>query len=142
MNIKIKKFSTDEQKLYQQVANIRIKVFVEEQCVSRELEFDEFEKESVHYLLLYDTLPVATARWRRTTEGVKLERFAVLASHRHTGLGYLILKEILADVMLFGTRIYLHAQVDAAPFYEKHGFTRVGERFVEADIEHYKMVYR
>ena len=47
----------------------------------------------------------------------------------------------MADVLAFGVEIYLNAQVEAVPFYEKYNFTKVGEMFMEADIEHYKMIY-
>ena len=37
--------------------------------------------------------------------------------------------------------IYLHAQLQAIPLYEKHGFVKVGEMFEEATIKHYKMIF-
>ena len=36
--------------------------------------------------------------------------------------------------------MYLHAQLKAIPFYERQGFKKVGDLFVECEIEHYKMI--
>ncbi len=122
------------------IFRIRNEVFVHEQQVSREEEFDEFEDTSVHYLGTVDDTPAGTARWRITPQGIKLERFAVLGSMRNTGIGSMILKKVLADVQTIGLPIYLNAQIKAIPFYERQGFKKVGELFVEANIDHFKMV--
>lgn len=120
---------------------IRKKVFVEEQNVAEEDEFDEFEKSSIHYLLFDDSTPVATARWRFTHKGIKLERFAVLKEHRHSGFGQQILSSILDEVTQKNQLIYLHAQISALEFYKKNGFEIQGEQFTECNIEHYLMTY-
>lgn len=123
---------------------IRRKVFVEEQHVSAEEEYDEFETSSTHFLAFSEGIPCGTARWRRTSNGVKLERFAVLATFRGKGVGKALVKAVLDDV--FGQqpepieRIYLHAQVTAMPLYVGFGFVAVGPMFEEAGIQHYKMV--
>ena len=49
--------------------SIRQKVFVEEQKVDRDEEYDEFEPSSIHYLVYVDEKPVGTARWRITKDG-------------------------------------------------------------------------
>ena len=82
---------------------------------------------------------MATARWRETSVGIKLERFATLKSHRNNGLGAVMLEDILDDIIPLGKEIYLHSQLKAIPFYERQGFTIEGEMFVEAEIEHYTM---
>ena len=64
------------------VYTIREKVFVEEQNVSKEEEYDEFELASTHLLASIDKKPVGTCRIRKTKSGVKLERFAVLKNYR------------------------------------------------------------
>ena len=118
---------------------IRREVFVEEQDVDPALEYDEYEDAARHYLLYVDGVPAATARWRETEKGIKLERFATLLSHRNQGLGAQILQKVLDDVIPTGKKIYLHSQLKAIPFYSRHGFKKVGEQFTEADIEHIKM---
>ncbi len=118
---------------------IRTQVFVEEQQVSREEEFDEFEPTSIHLLGFLDEKPAGTARWRITEKGIKLERFAVLPDMRQHGIASALVKEVLRQVLPCGVLIYLNSQVSAVGLYEKHGFVKVGNRFTEANIEHYRM---
>jgi predicted GNAT family N-acyltransferase len=126
------------------VFKIRQKVFVEEQQVPEEEEYDEFEDTSSHYLALSNGIPAGVARWRETEKGVKLERFAVLEEFRNQEVGSNILKQVLQDVETThkGKQIYLHAQLKAIPFYERHGFEKVGDMFSECDILHYKMIFK
>ena len=119
---------------------IRKTVFVEEQGVDAALEYDH-EEEARHYLLFLGEKPIATARWRETEKGIKLERFAVLPQFRNRGIGDVILKEVLKDVSLSGKMIYLHSQIRAVTFYQRNGFYKVGEQFTEAGIEHVFMKY-
>lgn len=123
---------------------IRREVFVEEQRVSAEEEYDEFEDISTHFLARADGKPCGTARWRRTSNGVKLERFAVLKIFRGMGVGKALVKAVLDDVFSQQPepieRIYLHAQVTAIPLYSGFGFVSIGPMFEEAGIQHYKMV--
>lgn len=117
---------------------IRKAVFIEEQAVDAELEY-EFEDESIHFLATQNQQPVGTARWRKTEKGIKLERFAVLKSHRNLGVGSALLKAILADVPP-NAKLYLHAQLQAVPFYQKAGFKTDGAPFEEAGITHFLML--
>ncbi|QNF34267.1 GNAT family N-acetyltransferase [Adhaeribacter swui] len=123
---------------------IREKVFVEEQGVPKEAEYDLHDKTAHHYLATFNGQPVGAARWRQTDKGIKLERFAVLANYRNQQVGSALLRVILNDVKLAHPecQIYLHAQLAAVPFYKRHGFTKVGELFTECAIDHYQMVYR
>lgn len=124
-----------------QIFEIRKEVFVLEQKVSREEEFDEYEKSSLHYLGLLNNVPVGTARWRITANGIKLERFAVLKEFRNKGVAAAILAKVLADTISSGQRIYLNAQLSAVKFYQKYGFEKEGEIFSEANIDHYLMFF-
>ena len=63
----------------------------------------------------------------------------MLAPFRHRGVGAKILQEILRDISPLGKLIYLHAQLRAVPFYERHGFCTVGESFTEAGLAHFEM---
>src|SRR5688572_2227508 len=92
---------------------IRAEVFVNEQKVDREEEFDVFEESSLHYLGKWQGQPAGTARWRITPKGIKLERFAVLIPLRNKGIAAAVLKKILQDVTLLEKKIYLHAQITA-----------------------------
>lgn len=139
-NPKVNSFKTDEKVLFEKARVIRDKVFVQEQNVAEEEEFDEFEDESLHYLLYVDNKAIGTARWRHIGNKVKLERFAVLKEYRGKGYGDFLVKTVLIDALKEGKTIYLHAQLKAIPLYERSGFKKVGDLFMECDIEHYKMV--
>jgi predicted GNAT family N-acyltransferase len=135
---KIKKFSYGQKDLLEQAFAIRRKVFVEEQKVSEEEEF-EFEDACDHFLIFSKGKPVGTARLRITDKGVKLERFAFLKEARGKGLGHDLLRYMITDARKFGKPIYLHAQATVVDFYKKQGFVITGPKFMEAGIEHYPM---
>jgi len=128
---------------------IRRDVFVEEQNVPSAEEYDEFETISRHFLATFPNkkgqlTPCGTARWRRTSKGIKLERFAVRKAFRGKGVGKALVKAVLDDVFSLQPEpiesIYLHAQVTAMPLYESFGFKAVGPMFDECTIQHCKMV--
>ena len=130
--------SEDAKKLFE----IRTTVFVMEQNVDHDLEYDEHEKESHHYLASFGNNACGTARWRITDSGIKLERFAVLAPYRSKDVGLALLNAVLDDVIPLDQKIYLHAQMPAHGFYLKNGFVEEGDHFWEANIEHVEMVYK
>ena len=123
---------------------IRRTVFVEEQRVDEREEYDEYETISHHFLAWSEGVPCGTARWRRTSYGVKMERFAVLAPYRGRGVGKALVRAVLNDVFQQQPEpiesIYLHAQLSAMPLYTSFGFVAIGAQFEEAGIQHYKMV--
>lgn len=137
--IKIKKFTYNNKELMTLSHSIRQQVFVFEQKCPAKLEW-EYEEESTHFLIIDNHKAVATARHRKTKNGYKLERFAVLKEERGKGYGHRVLKSILKDLDNFNGLIYMHAQCDVVPFYEKLNFHKTGNKFEEAGILHYKMV--
>ena len=139
--IEIKKFLFEDKELMQIAHNIRHEVFVIGQNCPEDIEW-EFEEESTHFLIYDNKEAVATARHRKTKNGYKLERFAVLESERGKGYGNMVLKAILSDLDNFKGLIYMHAQIQVLPFYEKVGFIKEGTLFEEAGIMHYKMIYK
>ena len=138
--IENKRFTIEDKVLAEQAFFIRRTVFVDEQGVDQNLEYDN-EEQSNHYLLVLTGKPIATARWRETEKGIKLERFAVLPEFRNRGFGEIILDAVLKDVKPLGKLIYLHSQARAVPFYERNGFVKEGEMFVGAGIEHFYMKF-
>ncbi|MEO1054525.1 MAG: GNAT family N-acetyltransferase [Bacteroidota bacterium] len=121
--------------------DVRSIVFIDEQQVDRDEEFDQFENESYHFLARDDKgIACGAARWRFTENGVKLERFAVLKSHRGKGVGSALVEAVLEHIAQLksaaGKTLYLHAQLDAMPLYEKFGFIADGEIFYECEIPH------
>jgi len=137
---KIKKFTIDQKDLFQTALAIRRKVFVVEQNVSEEEEF-EFEDQCTHFLIYYKRKAVGTARHRLTEKGIKLERFALLKETRGKGVGRDLLRFVLTNARQYQKPIYLNAQVAVVDFYKKQGFVINGAKFVEANIDHYPMIY-
>ena len=136
--ITTKRFNFSDKENMQIAHRIRHKVFVIGQNCPAELEW-EFEEESTHFLVLKDDNAIATARYRKTSNGYKLERFAVLDKYQGRGYGHIILNRILDELINTKEKIYLHAQSQVISFYEKMGFSKYGDEFVEAGIKHYKM---
>ena len=137
MNLKIQLVKTKKE--YEDILEIRKKVFVEEQNVPLNIEI-EHEEDSKHVICFIDQLAVGTGRWRKTKNGIKLERFAVLTDFRNKGIGKEIVNFILSEISSNNT-IYLHAQEAEVNFYKKLGFIVSGKKFYEADILHSKMIY-
>jgi predicted GNAT family N-acyltransferase len=125
----------------EKVFAIRREVFVGEQNCPPELEW-EFEDESTHFLATVDNEPAGASRWRKTDNGYKLERFAVLQKYRGFGVGQELVKAVIADLPADAHYVYLHAQIQAVTLYEKFGFEKTGPEFEEAGIRHFKMVKR
>jgi predicted GNAT family N-acyltransferase len=142
--ISIKLISTIEE--LNEAFRIRKEVFVNEQKVPEDMELDEFEQGSVHFLAFNNLKqPVGTSRWRFTENGVKLERFAVIQSARGKGVGAALLNAVLKDVFrnpnFTGQNIYLNAQIAAVGFYQRLGFGTTGSPFDECGIQHLKMIF-
>jgi len=137
---KVIKFKPSDKQLLNTAFDIRRKVFIEEQKVSEQEEF-EFEDECVHFLIYDKNKAYGTARYRRTQKGIKLERFAILKEGRGKNLGYDLLRYVLTDARKLRKPIYLDAQVAVVNFYKKQGFIIDGPKFIEANIEHYPMIF-
>ena len=119
------------------LSEIRRKVFIEEQNVPEELEWDEFDNDCIHVLVTDNNKPIACGRLK--TDG-HIGRMAVLKVYRKTGIGSAILKELLNLARnLKLTSVYLHAQTTAVAFYEKLGFETCSNEFMDAGIPHKTM---
>lgn len=124
---------------------LRNEVFVQEQGVSQELEWDEQDPLSIHAVLRNRMgLTVATGRLLPALDGVsKIGRMAVKRQLRGLKLGDQVLTGLLDAARKRGDReVVLHAQCTAENFYQRQGFTRRGEVFVEADMDHVEMAIR
>ena len=133
----VQKINSEED--LQQAFAIRDIVFVQEQHCPARLEH-EHDDISVHFLATADGVPAGAARWRKTELGYKLERFAVLKAFRGKGIATAMIQAVLADLPGEASYIYLNAQIDAVPVYEKNGFVKTGPQFEEAGIQHFKMI--
>lgn len=117
---------------------IRTMVFIREQQVPEELEWDEFDAISLHALALNDDgQPIGTARL--LPDG-HIGRMAVLREWRDKGVGSAILRRLLEELIKRSApQAILNAQTSATKFYEKFGFLLEGDVFIEAGIPHIKM---
>jgi|TARA_B110000438_G_C15814594_1_gene651348 predicted GNAT family N-acyltransferase len=118
---------------------IRREVFIKEQNIPESLELDDNKIESIKFLATYNNESIGTARYRATSKGMKLERFAVIKQYRGYGVGKALVLFILEELKMEES-IYLHAQESVIKFYTKLGFKIVGDRFFEADIPHIKLI--
>ncbi|AWF81133.1 GNAT family N-acetyltransferase [Microbulbifer sp. A4B17] len=120
------------------IRSIRQAVFVQEQQVPADLEWDDQEETSQHFLVYRKTIPVATGR---LTQGGKIGRMAVQKSSRGLGIGAQLLQAICEQAQKQNfQRVHLHAQQHAQGFYLQAGFEVEGNVFNEAGIPHIKMV--
>lgn len=122
--------------------SIRIEVFVREQGVPEENEFDEYDLQVPHLVIFNDGEPVATGRFIPYGENtVKIGRIAVKKDKRGLHLGEKIVTELLRKAKEEGAKIVkVGAQTHAVGFYEKCGFTKDGtDEYLEENIPHYNM---
>jgi predicted GNAT family N-acyltransferase len=140
MNREVRVSKVTEANDLAQASVIRKKVFVDEQGCPPELEV-EHDSESNHFLATVDGVPAGASRWRKTDNGYKLERFAVLKEYRGFGVGQAMIKAVVGDLPKDAGKVYLHAQIQAVRLYEKSNFKKEGPEFEEAGIRHYKMVW-
>ncbi len=141
MNIEIKRFTTKDCELATKAFKIRTMVFVKEQNVDPDIEYDFYENQCQHYLVYADGKAIGAARWRKTSEGIRLERFSILPEYRNKGIGDKLLKTVMEDVIPLNEVIYLHSQVKSLNLYKRNGFEIFDEPFMEAGIKHYYMEY-
>ncbi len=117
---------------------VREPVFVQEQQVPLELEWDALDPLCAHVIARdAEGRPIGTGR---LTPERTIGRMAVLRDWRGRGVGDALLLALLAEA---GRRqwpeVSLHAQVSAIGFYARHGFVPYGDRYMEAGIEHLNM---
>ncbi|RWR05536.1 GNAT family N-acetyltransferase [Siminovitchia fortis] len=130
---------TDSQ--LQDAFSIRKKVFVEEQQVPVEIEIDEHENNSAHFVLYDGEKPAGAGRFRILDDKGKVERICILPEYRGKGAG----NQIMAAIEEYAKQLpveelVLNSQSYAVPFYEKLGYIVVSEEFLDAGIPHRKMI--
>ncbi len=121
-----------------QISTIREIVFIREQQVPTDLEWDEFDCISAH-ALAYDADGNSVGTGRLLPDG-HIGRMAVLKQWRGKGFGRAILQQLLNHAKNQGIKtIELNAQITAIKFYEKFGFQVTEKIFMDANIPHIKM---
>lgn len=117
---------------------VRYEVFVLEQQVPLEMEWDDMDPQCLH-AVAFDDSGAAVATGRLLPDG-HIGRMAVRKPARGRGIGAAILNALIMEALKRGDpAIMLNAQTHAEPFYERYGFKREGEEFMEAGIPHIHM---
>lgn len=117
---------------------IRGRVFIDEQGVPQEIEWDGLD-DAAHHFMAINEAGQRIGCGRLLPDG-RIGRMAVLAEYRNHGIGRQILDAVLDKAHTLGfTRVTLHAQKDALSFYHRAGFLDEGAEFVEAGIVHQAM---
>jgi len=121
------------------LGRIRELVFVQEQRVPPELEWDDRDAEALH-LLAETAAGQAIGTARMLTDG-HIGRMAVLPQWRRCGVGSALLRELVRIAReREGCTPFLNAQTRALGFYRRHGFVAEGGEFLDADIPHRRMI--
>lgn len=141
--MKIKQTRNTLSDTYLDAVRIRQLVFVKGQGVPMSLEIDENEAYCLHFVL-YDEKGQAAVTCRilpnKDHSEVILQRMAVLPAYQGQKLGKFLLEEVIQFCHKQGfKRMVLHAQLTAKGFYDKLGFTCLGQEFEEAGIMHISM---
>lgn len=120
------------------IKSVRMPVFVQEQQVPYEIDFDSNDANAVHWLAFSDdNIPVGTARLLKDGH---FGRMAVIKMYRNQGIGRSIIQTAMDYASSVGMEsIYLNSQLQAKTFYEGLGFKEYGDVFLEANIEHVSM---
>jgi len=125
-----------------EVRAIRRAVFCEEQQIDEAIEIDGLDPSAVHVLVSVNKMPAATGRLLVMKDGFFIGRVAVLPKFRKKRLGDLAVRLLIrAAYDMGGQQQWIHAQLSVRGFYEKLGFTPVGDIYEEAGIPHITMVH-
>lgn len=116
---------------------IRQRVFVDEQKVAPELEWDEQDLTATHFLLTVDDQPLGTARLLASG---RIGRVALLPEARGKGLGKMLMLAVMLHGRQVGMRqLELSAQTHALGFYQQLGFAVCSDVYEDAGIPHQRM---
>ena len=140
MNKLVYKLVTSDEEL-QDALEVRRQVFVREQRIAEDLEYDGLDNEALHIVVKDGERVIATARVLfPIASQAKIERMAVLKSYRRRGVGTGIMAFLNEELRSRQIKhIVLHAQWAVISFYKSCGFKETGLPFMEAVIKHIKM---
>lgn len=127
----------DWQTLGNEASEIRRVVFIEEQQVPQDEEWDGRDDVCEHFLVHLDGRTVGTARL--LSDG-HVGRVAILSEARGLGLGQRLMEAVIHAAHQAGhAEVLLDAQTHALEFYQRLGFTAYGDEFLDAGIPHRSM---
>lgn len=117
---------------------LRRDVFINEQAVTEDEEFDELDNTCTHYLAKIAGIVAGTIRLRTLETGEKkIERLCVAKNYRGHGVGRQIMQKVLKDVKDSNTKtVLLNGQTHAVGFYQSFGFKPYGDEFMDSRIPH------
>lgn len=120
---------------------VRERVFIQEQGIAAELEWDTWDVSALHVLALdAQGKPIGTGRLLTEGEAGRIGRLAVLPEWRGKGVGQALLRRLLEAGQKHGLpRAFLHARQAAAGFYEASGFVQQGGAYLETGSPHVTM---
>ena len=131
---------TDWEDARELVKPIRIKVFILEQKVPEELEWDEYDETAWHAVAKSNHQVIGTGRLIINQSIAKIGRMAIDPEFRGKGIGMEVLKALINKGKEKGVQEFiLHAQTHAITFYAREGFEPYGPIFDEAGIPHVEM---
>lgn len=130
---------SDLNQQYEALRAVRNEVFIVEQQIPADLEYDDADLRCLHAVAWDGPTPVGTARLDLEQNG-RIGRVAVLKHYRRRGIGSMLMQELEQAAVSNGlVRLWFHSQVSAVPFYQARGYQTFGEEFLEADIPHLSM---
>jgi predicted GNAT family N-acyltransferase len=120
---------------------LRKEVFVVEQFVPEDIEYDEYDQTAVHFLIKAGGAPVGTGRVRYLDGKAKIERVAIRKPHRGKGLGRALMDFMMAHIRKEAKagKVILSAQREAIPFYTSLKFMIASDEYMDAGIPHRDM---
>ena len=99
---------------------------------------DGLEKESKHFNVLKNNLPIGCARVRFIKNKVKLERIIIEKKHRAKQYGKLLVQHLINYAKRHNPKeIYLNGQTRLIEFYTKCGFKHIPKEFMDGGMPHY-----
>ena len=123
-----------------QLKNIREKVFIQEQKVTHQLEWDGMDEKAIHFLVFNDKAAIGCARAIVIKDHMQLGRMAVLKEYRGQGIGGALIEKAMTIAKLNQlSAIYISAQCHAIDFYKKFGFEVTSDIYLDAEIPHRDM---
>jgi predicted GNAT family N-acyltransferase len=133
LSIRLADWKQDNKALRQ----IRETVFVQEQAVPPEMEWDLEDESAIHFLAMEGQYSVGTARLLNDGQ---IGRVAVLRDWRGLSVGSALMRAAIKEAEQRGLwRQTLSAQIQAIPFYERLGFSVTSDEYLEAGIAHVDM---
>ncbi len=119
---------------------IRFKVFIEEQKFEEDIEIDEYDDVANHILVYKDKTPIATARFFLIDNYYKIGRVCILKEYRGFKIGKYMMDEIEKEIRKTDCKkMVLSSQEQTIGFYEKSGFIKKGDIYLEEGCKHQKM---